>query len=151
MQCVSQRHNHIVAADLQNQLHLFCPASSSSSSDYKLLRSFCSHGSEQQTKYVYGLCFDDERNRIIAWLRQQKAECVERRWLPIHQNYQHAIHILSIQSNVSVRGSICQLSSILGGYYTIPNLGIGCSQRQQQGISNNWIEGWSTWAVWWLN
>ena len=62
-----QRHNHIVAADYDNQIHLFCPASSSSSSDYKLLRSFCSHGSkQQQINYIYGLCFDDERNTIIA-------------------------------------------------------------------------------------
>ena len=62
-----QRHNHIVAADYGNQIHLFSPASSSSSSDYKLLRTFCSTGSgQQQTDCVYGICFDDERNRIIA-------------------------------------------------------------------------------------
>ena len=62
-----QRHNHIVAVDLPNQIYLFYPASSSSSSDYKLLRSFCSHGSEQQqTNHVYSICFDDERNRIIV-------------------------------------------------------------------------------------
>ena len=67
MQQSSSHHNHIVAADLTKQIHLFSPASSSLNSDYKLLRSFCSRGSEQQqTSCVHGICFDDERSRIIA-------------------------------------------------------------------------------------
>lgn len=53
--------HHIVTADNGHQLHLF------SSDRSTLIRSFCSSGSNiDQTNIVYGMCFDDERKRILV-------------------------------------------------------------------------------------
>ena len=67
--CSSLPPHSIVAADDQNQIHLFSPSSNNNNnnSDYQLVRSFCSNGSSyNQTNSVYGICFDDEHKQIVV-------------------------------------------------------------------------------------
>ena len=57
----SRATHHIVTADYERQLHLY------SSDGNTLIRSFCGHGSNiDQTNRVNGMCFDDERMRILV-------------------------------------------------------------------------------------
>lgn len=96
---VNNSQQQIVAADYQHQIHIFL-SSINDNHEYKLLRSFCSHGNNpDQTKYVSGLCCDDERKRILI------ADCDNRRlsvWSADGSQFLHTILMPNNQEPVSV-------------------------------------------------
>jgi len=67
--CSLSHPHHIVIADYQHEIHLYSNShnnNNNNNSEYQLLRSFSSHGSNKdQTNRVNGICFDDEHKRIL--------------------------------------------------------------------------------------